>query len=138
MLCCCKYLDKQTSCPSRQALSDRERESPSDAEVCGGGESIHPHTNAAYLRLPLSGTDCMCTGQSQLTFCMQHVITYIQTNVQWTIFDPAWATEILHHIPTYFKSHISQSHKSFKQPPKTAVETSEIITLVSCFCVMLE
>lgn len=50
MMCCCKYLDNQTSCPSRQALSDRGR--PSDAEVCGGGEASTPYTNAAYLRIP--------------------------------------------------------------------------------------
>lgn len=39
----------------RQTDPEKGRESPRDAEVCGGGESIHPHTTAAYLRLPLSG-----------------------------------------------------------------------------------
>ena len=58
-MCCCKYLDNQTSCPSRQAPV-RRRGSPSDADVCGGrGEHPSPYKCCQpYLRLPLSGTDC--------------------------------------------------------------------------------
>lgn len=42
--CCCKYLHNQ-ACPFQTGLARRK---PSEVEVCWGGATIHPHTNAAY------------------------------------------------------------------------------------------
>lgn len=76
--CCCKYLHNHTSCPPRQASSDRPRARLTRSFV-GEGKSIQRHTNAAYLRLPLSGTD----GVSSESICLMQAkkkndIMYVQ------------------------------------------------------------
>lgn len=100
-MCCCKYLDNQTSCPSRQAPV-RRRGSPSDADVCGGrGEHPSPYKCCLpYLRLPLSGTDCNVhrTEPMDLIYAEYALIThaeYVQHMLFWS-----WTMQSI----SYFKN----------------------------------
>lgn len=108
MMCCCKYLDNQTSCPSRQALSDRGR--PSDAEVCGGGEASTPTQMLPTCGF-LPGTDCMCTWWlSQWILCSQKS-TLIHTQEHKAVSHLLyWSRSKLHS-----KFHLVQNHTSLTQ-----------------------
>lgn len=83
-MCCCKYLDNQTSCPSRQSVR-RRRDRLTRMCVCGGGERIHPHTNAAYLRLPLPQLHVHMTepmDHIDAEYAYIHFVCYCDTAVQ--------------------------------------------------------